>query len=203
MRAPPRGYTRRENRAVKRMDDTTTQDLLDRARDGDAPARDALLRRYQAALTRWAHGRLPQHARDLSETADLVQLTLLRAVSHLDGFDPRHQGAFTAWLRQIFQNLLRDELRRSQARGGQAPRADLDVLAPQDVIASVGADSLASYQSALETLPPDLREAVVLSIEFGLSHEELAAAIGAPSANAARMRVSRALAQLAGVLGDD
>jgi RNA polymerase sigma-70 factor, ECF subfamily len=198
-----RGYTRREARAGRRMDNATTQDLLDRARDGDAPARDALLRRYQVALTRWAHGRLPQHARDLSETADLVQLTLLRAVSHLDGFDPRHPGAFTAWLRQIFQNLLRDELRRSHARGGQALRADPDMLAPQDVITSVGADSLASYQSALEALPPDLREAVVLSIEFGLSHEELAAAIGAPSANAARMRVSRALAQLAGVLGDD
>lgn len=185
------------------MDDVTTQDLLDRAQGGDALARNALLRRYQGALTRWAHGRLPQHARDLSETADLVQLTLLRATSNLDGFDPRHPGAFTAWLRSIFQNLLRDELRRSQARGGQAPRADPDALAPQDVVANVGADSLASYHSALETLPQDLREAVVLSVEFGLSHEELAEAIGAPSANAARMRVSRALAQLAAALGDD
>jgi len=185
------------------MNDVTTQDLLDRAREGDAQARDALLRRYQGALTRWAHGRLPQHARDLSETADLVQLTLLRAVSHLDGFDPHRPGAFTAWLRQIFQNLMHDELRRSQARGGRAQRVDVDALAPQDVATSVGAESLASYQSALETLPEDLREAVVLSVEFGLSHEELAVAVGAPSANAARMRVSRALARLATVLGDE
>ncbi|WP_067647377.1 RNA polymerase sigma factor [Dokdonella koreensis] len=185
------------------MDSADTQDLLDRAREGDVQARDALLRRYQVALTRWAHGRLPHHARDLSETADLVQLTLLRAFSHLDGFDPRHPGAFTAWLRQIFQNLMRDELRRSEARGGRFHRVDLDALAPQDVVAAVGADSLASYQGALETLPPDLREAVVLSLEFGLSHQELATAIGAPSANAARMRVSRALALLAGVLGDE
>ena len=148
------------------MENATTQDLLDRARGGDAPARDALLRRYQTALTRWAHGRLPQHARDLSETADLVQLTLLRAVSHLDGFDPRHPGAFTAWLRQIFQNLVRDELRRSQARGGQAPRADLDVLAPQDVVASVGADSLASYQG--DMFPEWKGDLIVGALKFQL-----------------------------------
>ena len=185
------------------MDDVTTQDLLDRAQGGDALARDALLRRYQGALTRWAHGRLPQHARDLSETADLVQLTLLRAISNLDGFDPRRPGAFTSWLRRIFQNLVLDELRRSKARGGQAQRVELDVEAPPQVVDAVGAESLASYQSALETLPQDLREAVVLSIEFGLNHEELAEAIGAPSANAARMRVTRALAQLASVLGDE
>lgn len=185
------------------MDSANTQDLLDRARDGDTRARDALLRRYQGALTRWAHGRLPSHARDLSETADLVQLTLLRAVSHLEDFDPRHPGAFTSWLRRIFQNLVLDELRRSKARGGQAPRLELDAGVPAEIVDAVGADSLANYHSALETLPQDLREAVVLSVEFGLSHEELAEAIGAPSANAARMRVSRALAQLAEVLGDE
>lgn len=185
------------------MDSASTQDLLCRAREGDTHARDALLRRYQTALTRWAHGRLPKHARDLSETSDLVQLTLLRAMSHLDDFDPRHPGAFTSWLRRIFQNLVLDELRRSKARGGRAQHIDLDAGAPFEVIDAIGADSLASYQSALETLPQDLREAVVLSVEFGLSHEELAEAIGAPSANAARMRVSRALAQLASVLGDE
>lgn len=185
------------------MDTTNTQDLLDRARDGDTQARDALLRRYQGALTRWAHGRLPAQARDLSETSDLVQLTLLRAVSHLGDFDPRHPGAFTSWLRRIYQNLVLDELRRSKARGGQAIHVELDADAPPEIVDAIGADSLASYQSALETLPQDLREAVVLSVEFGLSHEELAEAIGAPSANAARMRVSRALARLASVLGDE
>jgi len=196
------GYTGSGFRHGAQMDAASTQDLLDRARDGDAHARDALLRRYQGALTRWAHGRLPQHARDLSETADLVQLTLLRAVSHLDGFDPRHPGAFTGWLRQIFQNLMRDELRRSAARGSRSPHLDVADDACPEIVDAVGAESFASYQGALEMLPQDLREAVVLSIEFGLSHAELAEAIGAPSANAARMRVARALAQLAEALGD-
>lgn len=199
------GYTAAAVSAgAPQMDSDTTQQLLDLAREGDTRARDALLRRYQGALTRWAHGRLPQHARDLSETADLVQLTLLRATSHLDGFDPRHPGAFTGWLRRIFQNLMRDEMRRSAARGGGAQRVDIgDEDCACEVAATVGAESLASYRSALERLPQDLREAVVLSIEFGLSHEELAEALGAPSANAARMRVSRALAQLAAELGDE
>jgi RNA polymerase sigma factor (sigma-70 family) len=201
--SPDDGYTRRRIHAGVRMESANTQELLDRARDGDTRARDALFARYQSALTRWAHGRLPQHARDLSETADLIQLTLLRASSHLDGFDPRHPGAFSGWLRQIFRNLVLDELRRSAARGGRTARIELDDDVVQEVAGNVGADSLASYQGALEALPPDLREAVILSLEFGLSHEELATAIGAPSANAARMRVARALAQLASLLGDE
>jgi RNA polymerase sigma-70 factor (ECF subfamily) len=49
--------------------------LIRRVRDGDSVARDTLLKRYLPALRRWAHGRLPASARDLSDTDDLVQVT--------------------------------------------------------------------------------------------------------------------------------
>jgi RNA polymerase sigma-70 factor (ECF subfamily) len=42
-----------------------------------------------------------------------------------------------------------------------------------------------------------MREAVILRLEFGFSHREIADAIGSPSANAARMLVSRAVEKLA------
>ena len=45
------------------------------------------------------------------------------------------------------------------------------------------------------------REAVILRVEFGYSHEEIAEAIGSPSANAARMTVARALVRLAEEMG--
>ncbi len=55
-----------------------TQQLLNRIRSGDKAARERLLARYLPMLRRWAHGRLPQHARDLGDTEDLVQADLLR-----------------------------------------------------------------------------------------------------------------------------
>ena len=43
---------------------------------------------------------------------------------------------------------------------------------------------------------PEDRELIILRIEMGMSYEDLAAAVGKPSANAARMSVIRALVKL-------
>ena len=59
------------------LDELPSVALLARVRGGDAAAREALLRRYWPRLERWAHGRLPAWARDLNDTGDLVQETLL------------------------------------------------------------------------------------------------------------------------------
>ena len=52
--------------------------LLERARAGDEGALNDLFARYGPALRRWASGRLPRWARDLADTPDLVQDTLLQ-----------------------------------------------------------------------------------------------------------------------------
>ena len=60
----------------------------------------------------------------------------------------------------------------------------------------IGKDVIEAYEAGLASLPESLQEAIILSVEFGLSHRELAEAIGSPSPNAARMLVSRALVKL-------
>ena len=77
---------------------------------------EELFRRHLGPLQRWARGRLPNWARDLSDTDDLVQDTLLRTFKQLDCFDPRGVGALQAYLRQAIVNRVRDELRRKQRR---------------------------------------------------------------------------------------
>ena len=54
-------------------DPESSVELLERARAGDSDALDRLLGRYLPRLRRWASGRLPRRARDLSDTDDLVQ----------------------------------------------------------------------------------------------------------------------------------
>lgn len=180
----------------------STVELIDRARVGDALARDALARRYRSVISRWAHGRLPGHARDLNETADLVQVTMMRAIDHLDRFEWQRSGDFSAWLRQIFTNVLRDELRRAGRQHASDHTSIDEIVSGPDIVArTLGVESAVAYVNALEQLPIELREIVILHLEFGLSHGELAEAIGAPSADAARMRLRRALSALALQLG--
>ena len=84
----------------------STTDLLRRAREGDAQALDDLIRRHQGPLRRWARGRLPRWTRDLRDTEDLVQETLAQTLRHIKDFEPRHEGALQAYLRQALINRV-------------------------------------------------------------------------------------------------
>jgi|CXWL01.1.fsa_nt_gi RNA polymerase sigma-70 factor (ECF subfamily) len=181
----------------------TTLDLVDRSRGGDEGARNRLIGRYLPLLTRWAHGRLPSSARDLSETQDLVQVTLLRAFQNLPAFDVQGPGAFFGYLRQIMTNLLRDELRRVGRRPLMAELDDrLEEPQASPLMNSITMETLKAYETALARLDDEQRELVVMRVEMGLAHQEIAALTQAPSENAARMRVARALADLARLMND-
>jgi RNA polymerase sigma-70 factor (ECF subfamily) len=182
---------------------TSTAVLVDRYRDGDLAARDALVERYLPLLSRWAHGRLPRYARAAAETDDLVQVTLLRAIDNLGRFEVRHEGAFLAYLRRIFLNTVRDEIRRyGRTPGLEEAGPEIGDRAPSAVERLLGREKLARYEAALADLPEEHRQAVILRVEFGMSFEEIARALERPSANAARMTVARALARLAERLDD-
>lgn len=177
---------------------TSTATLVRRYRDGDLAARDDLVERYLPVFRRWAHGRLPRYARGTAETDDLVQRTLLRALQNLDSFEVRHEGAFVAYLRRIFLNQVRDEIRRA----GRSPRSvevppETRDRRPSPVEEVLGRQELERYEAALAELPSEHREAILLRMEFGMTFEEIARALGRPSANATRMMVSRALERLA------
>lgn len=180
------------------MDEPQTASLLRQCRNGEPGARDALVQRFLPKMQRWARGRLPQFARDLAATEDLVQNTFMRALDNLEAFDARREGAFLAYLRQIFVNQLRDEIRRQ----GRRPPAEPLLAEPADehrsvLEAAIGVQALEAYEEALQSLDAIDQQSVVMRIEFGYSYGEIAADLELPSANAARMRISRALQHLA------
>src|SRR5262245_24884496 len=172
--------------------------LIAKARAGDTPAGQRLFARLLPVLRRWARHRFPARLRDARDTEDLVQDVLLRAFRRIDSFENRGEGAFLAYLRQILLNAIKDEARRV----GRAPRVlpledDLPDVAPSVVERAIGADRLRRFEEALATLPEDQQQAVILRVEFGYSHAQVAEALGKPSMDAARVMVSRALAELA------
>jgi RNA polymerase sigma-70 factor (ECF subfamily) len=176
--------------------------LLERAQRGDRGALDDLIARYLPRMQRWASGRLPQRARDLADTQDLVQETVLQVVRKLDTFEVRGEGAFQAYLRQAILNRIREELRRANRRPS---RSELDSQAPDEgrspLDEAIGQEAVERYERALATLRPQDREAVVARIELGCTNQEVAELLGKPSANAARMAVERAIVRLARAMG--
>jgi RNA polymerase sigma-70 factor (ECF subfamily) len=63
--------------------------------------------------------------------------------------------------------------------------------------AAIGQQTLEQYESGLDRLNPDERQAVIARVEMGMSYDEIAALLDKPTANAARMAVVRALLRLA------
>jgi RNA polymerase sigma-70 factor (ECF subfamily) len=181
-------------------DPESTFYLIERARAGDQDALERLFARHLKPLQRWAKGRLPLWARDLTDTDDLVQDALVQTFKKIDGLESRRVGAFLAYLRQTVLNRIRDELRR---KGRQPAAADFDQIDALDDRArtpleqAIGREALDRYERALERLKPEEREAIIARIEMGYTYEELAEALGKPTADAARKTAQRALVRLA------
>lgn len=180
------------------LDDASSVELVARARDGDREALDHLITRYRPILKHWAAGRLPAAARDLVDTEDLIQDTLIKTLRNVEHFTPRHDGALGAYLRQALSNRLKDEVRRVQARPRREPLRDEhadDEASPLQQ--AIGIEALRRYEQALGRLSEEDRELVLARIEMGLTYEQIARAMSKPSADAARMAVARALVRLA------
>jgi RNA polymerase sigma-70 factor (ECF subfamily) len=177
--------------------DSTVQ-LLARAREGDQRALEEVFARAIPLLRRWASGRLPHWVRDMVDTDDLVQETVISTLKRIDVFEYRVDSALQAYLRQAVMNRIRNEIRRATRH--PAPES-LDSGAPDAGLSPleelIGKQELEAYDEAMAALEPHEREAIVGRVELGLSYAELASAMGRPSADAARMAVGRALLKLA------
>ena len=176
---------------------TSTIDLLERFKQGDEAAVGLLVERSLPPLKRWARGRLPQWAREIDDTQDLVQDTIVNSLRRLDQFDSRHEGALQAYLRQAVLNRIRDEARRFTRRPPAAELTDSyqsEAASPLDI--AIGREGVARYEAALQRLRPVDREAIIGRLELQHDYQELAVILGKPNANAARVAVTRALARL-------
>ncbi len=176
--------------------------LVRRAQAGELPAFNALVLRYQDPLFGLALRMLG--SRDAAE--DATQEALIRAYRRIDTF---RGGNFRSWLFSIVANQARDELRRR----GRRPALSLDygrddpdrpTLDPPDTDPSPEAraeqsDLRRTLEEALQRLPHDWREVVLLVDVHGLAYEEAAASVGLP-VGTVKSRLSRARSRLRDLL---
>jgi len=151
---------------------TDELELIDRAREGDADAVQALYRRHA--------GRVLAVARRLTgdddAAADCAQEAWIRAIRSLTRF--RGESAFGTWIHRVAINVALRERRTGQRRSRREepmPPA-LEVAGPS----GPAGDPLLRrrLQAALDRLPEGMRHVLVLHDVEGLTHEEIGTTLG-------------------------
>lgn len=132
--------------------------------------------------------------RNRATADDLVQDAVVNALAAKAGFCPGTN--FAAWMHRILRNRFISTIRRRREETG-VDDAVFNVL----VSAPAQLDHLEmqALDAALDRLPPDQREALVMLVIEGMSYEEIAAATGA-AVGTSKCRVHRARARLQAML---
>ncbi|MFB9234059.1 sigma-70 family RNA polymerase sigma factor [Plantactinospora siamensis] len=155
------------------------------ARDGDRIAQAAFVRATQVDVWRFTAALV-----DPASADDLTQETYLRAFRALSGFAARSSAR--TWLLGIARRVCADHLRAVVRRRRLDVRLSAQAQtqhAHPDPAGQLGAADL------LRRLPPERREAFVLTQVLGLSYAEAAEIEGVP-VGTIRSRVARARAEL-------
>jgi RNA polymerase sigma-70 factor, ECF subfamily len=135
---------------------------------------------------------------NIDRTNDLVQETLLRALTHIDSFEPgTNMGA---WLFTILRNQFLAEYRKRQREV-----EDIDGCYAETLISypeQTGRVEFEELRAALAKLPVEQRDAVILVGASDFSYDDAAAVCGC-AAGTIKSRTHRARARLADMLGID
>lgn len=165
------------------------KDVITRAQKGDHAAFRVLVERYQDRAYRLALRVL----RDEEAARDVVQEAFIKVYRSLDRFEGR--SGFYTWMYRVVMNLCIDAKRRDRSRS----HSEWDETAPMNVDPG-GADAVSELgrersspvgllereelrgivADAIERLPEDARQTLVLREIEGLSYSEIAECLGVP-----------------------
>ncbi|MDI6852575.1 MAG: sigma-70 family RNA polymerase sigma factor [Deltaproteobacteria bacterium] len=168
----------------------TDPHLVARAQEGDLPAFEELVKKYQREI----YGLACRLVMDQEEAKDLTQQAFLQAFIHIRGF--RQQSQFRTWLFRIAINQCYNFLKSKKKFGDPVDPQEMQIVGEdspeEDLLAEQDRQRL--YE-ALEKLPPKQRAVITLKLEQGLSYQEISQVLGGTS-GAARVNYCQALKTL-------
>lgn len=172
------------------------QILVERVQRGDKKAFELLVSKYQRKLMRL----VSRLVYDQAEAEDVVQEAFIKAYRALPNF--RGESAFYTWLYRIGVNTAKNHLVTQGRRAPTSTDADIeeaetyaeadglrDINTPESLLASK--QIVETVNSAVASLPEELRNAITLREIEGLSYEEIADAMSCPIGTV-RSRIFRA-----------
>jgi RNA polymerase sigma-70 factor (ECF subfamily) len=161
----------------------TEKELVERTLRGEREAYGELVDRYSSCVA----GTLYYLVGDRDDAEDLAQEVFIRAYRGLDGF----QGAasFRTWLYRIVHNVGASHFAYRRAKKRTAHVMSLEAAELSDAVPGGGCEPAqrvmngelkAAIETAIQELPADMREFVVLRDVEERPYEEISEIAGAP-----------------------
>lgn len=182
------------------MDEQRLRDAVERARDHDPDAWEALYRHAYGRLHAYTRRRLSSD----EQADDAVSEVFTRAMDGIDRFRWSTAGV-DGWLFGIARNVLSEQYRTSRRHGrrsvddGNVPEPVDDAPGALDRI--LESERAVAVRQALDQLPPQEREMLELRVIGGLDAPAVAEVVG-KRPGAVRMAQSRALGRMQALLGE-
>jgi RNA polymerase sigma-70 factor (ECF subfamily) len=176
------------------MDTPTDEDLMLRVQEaGDRQAFTELFRRYRVRITSYLYRLL----RDPGDAESLAQETFLRVLQrgHLYTYPRR----FSTWVFTVARNLAADFLKKKRAITSESfdlmadAQSEPEHLRPD--VATMHEEASRELQQAIDALPGQHREVLILRAFYDMSYREIAEIVGCPESTA-RSRMDYALKEL-------
>lgn len=197
------------------MHDRSDQSLVQRVQSGDQQAFALLVAKYQRRILRL----ISRFVSDPATAEDIAQETFLRAYRAIGRF--RGDSQFYTWLYRIAVNTAK----RNALDGARSPvlqenatfSQDEETFPKQEQLSSMDTPDavMASREiadtvnAAMDSLPEELRTAIVLREIDGMSYDEIAQVMGCPVGTVrsrifrAREAIARQLRPLLGTRSDE
>ena len=159
--------------------DPTDEALVRSILSGDRDRFEVLVERYQTRLVNYLY----RMVRNLEEAHDLTQEVFIRVYQALDRYDSQYR--FSTWLFRVAQNAAIDVIRKRRiqlvpltrrADEGRESTVDLELPdgQPSALETLQGRELDASIRSAIDALPWEYRELILLRHYGELAYEEIA-----------------------------
>ncbi len=174
--------------------------LVNRCLEGDDAAWETMVRQYGRMIRRLAH----RYAGGAEEADDLAQEVFFRVYRRLDTFRAE-TGTLQSWLVRVGRNLMIDRFRQTCRLQRFGVHCELEGLQLQDEQALMpdrsieNTESLEFLMECLQSLAPELRQAVIMRFLNGMSYQEMTEHLGVPEGTV-KSRINRARARLARLL---
>jgi RNA polymerase sigma-70 factor (ECF subfamily) len=191
--------------------------MLQEAKAGDGATLGRLLELYRRYLALLARVQIGHRLQGKVDASDIVQETFLEAHRNFPRFRGASEGEFVRWLRQILAANLADLLRRYLGAQGRDVRLEREIadafdrssvlldrglVAPQSSPSQQAArrEQAVLLADALEQLPDDYRDVLVLRHLEGLTFPQVSSRMGR-SLDSVEKLWMRGLARLRQIMG--
>lgn len=201
-----------------RVMESNLEELLVRAKAGDREALGLAVELYRGYLMLLARTQIGRRLQGKADASDLVQEAFLEVHQHIDRFRGSSENEFLAWLRTILAAVVSNHVRRylgtrqRDARLEQALATELDDtsgMMQRELVAAcntpsrdaVKREALVILANAMEQLPEDYRQVIMLRHLEGLPFADVAARMGKTVPSVQNLWV-RALSRLKQAVGE-